>query len=116
LHFTTQRLTPDITALEDAMRGIRLAIVSVLGVFTLSGAAVGQATSTPGQPISTPTQPAPDDKDQIICKDMPAPTGTRLAGERQCRTKRDWDQQMRDSQDILNYWQKQGTLSCGPTC
>ena len=95
------------------MRGTRLAIVSLLGVLALSGAAVGQTTGTPAQPMSFPAQPPSGDKDQIICRDTPAATGTRLRGERQCRTKRDWDQQMRDSQDILNYWQKQGMLGCG---
>jgi hypothetical protein len=98
------------------MRGTRFAIVSLLSVLALSGVAVGQTTGTPAQPMSFPTQPPSDDKNQIICKIVPAATGTRLRGERQCHTKRDWDQQMRDSQDILNYWQKQGMLSCGTAC
>jgi hypothetical protein len=85
------------------MRRVHLAIVSTLGILALSGAALAQTASAPSQPPQ-------DDPDQIICKVTPPPTGTRLGGGRECHTKREWDQQKKDSQDATSHAQQMGLM------
>lgn len=48
------------------------------------------------------------DLDQIVCKQLPPKTGSRLGGGRECHTLRQWNQQMRESQDITRHQQRMG--------
>lgn len=78
------------------MRRDGLALAVVLGTFALCLSAGAQ------QPVAPPaTQPSADDPDEIICRETPPPTGTRLGGGRECHTKREWDQRQKgDSQAV----------------
>jgi hypothetical protein len=53
--------------------------------------ALSQAT-TPASatPAQSTTMSGGDDPDQIVCKDMPARTGSRIGGGRECHTQREW--------------------------
>ena|SRR5215469_3541770 len=46
--------------------------------------------------------------DQVVCKNQPPTTGTRLGGSRECLTVREWNQQRREAQDITTKSQIQG--------
>jgi hypothetical protein len=89
--------------LEDTMRCVHLAIVSMVGILALSGGALAQTTSAPAQPPQ-------DDPDQIVCKETPPPTGTRLGAMRECHTKRDWDQRQKDSQSAAAHAEQMGLM------
>jgi len=47
------------------------------------------------------TAAAQQDKDPMVCRKLPPPTGTRLGGRTVCLTQKQWDQQEKDSQEAL---------------
>lgn len=73
--------------------------------------AAAQATTTPTAPASaaaSSTSVATTDSsavnlDEIVCKNEPPATGTRLGGGRECHTVREWNQRQRDSQDLTRH-------------
>ncbi len=51
----------------------------------------GQAAAQ--QPAeATAEQPPAEDPDEVICKKLPAETGTRLGKRKECHTRKEWDQ------------------------
>ncbi len=63
-------------------------------------AAEGQ-TAAPAQPAADPAAPA-ENPDEVICKRLPAETGTRLGKNRkECHTRREWDQIAEESKQSL---------------
>jgi hypothetical protein len=67
---------------------IALAVAGLLGSGTL---ALAQQTAPASPPAA---QAAPQsDPNQIICKTMAPPTGTRLGARRICQTQKQWDDQ-----------------------
>jgi cytochrome c5 len=46
--------------------------------------------------------------DEIICKNSPPTTGSRLGGGRECHTQREWNQRQLDSQNALLRSQQTG--------
>ena len=80
--------------------------------------AAAQNASVPAAPTAPPTQTATADGtavnlDEIVCKDQPPATGTRLGGGRECHTVREWNQREKDSQDILRKQQTIGAYHPG---
>jgi len=85
--------------------------------------ATAQAPAVPAQaPTPTKPQTGPEsvvvradanavDLDQIVCKEAPPKTGSRLGGGRECQTQREWNRQMRESQDITRHQQVLGYSS-----
>ena len=72
-------------------------------------ATVSQPAAPPAPQIAQTPAPAPQSNpDQIVCKPMPAQTGSRIGGGRECRTQREWDRRMKQSQAILNGSQLRG--------
>jgi cytochrome c5 len=64
--------------------------------------AAAQATST----ATAPAAPAMSGSssvnlDEVVCKNSPPPTGSRLGGGRECHTQREWDQRQKEAQDAL---------------
>ena len=102
------------------MRVLTLVAVSALLISEYAEADPAQIQSAPAATVSQPAAPpapqmaqtpapAPQsDPDQIVCKPMPAQTGSRIGGGRECRTQREWDQRMKESQSILNGSQLRG--------
>ena len=78
------------------------AVAFVSAVFLSPVLASADETPAPAAPAATPA-PAPDanapNLDEVICRTSPAPTGSRLGGGRECRTRREWNQMQHDAQD-----------------
>jgi len=89
------------------MRVSAFVIVSCLAVGVLPGVAFAD----PAQAGDT-TQASNSNLDEIVCKNLPAPTGSRLGGGRECHTQRDWDNRMKEAQRVL---QEKQALRSGPT-
>ena len=51
--------------------------------------------------------------DEIVCKNSPATTGTRLGGGRECHSVREWNQREKQAQDITRQQQVMGLNSQG---
>ena len=61
-------------------------------------------------PASVPQQSADSavNLDEIVCKNQPPATGTRLGGGRECHTVRDWNRRDKEAQDITRKEQQTG--------
>ena len=53
----------------------------------------------PPMPPERATSPA--GPDEIVCKDIPPQTGSRIGGARECQTAREWAREQAESQSIL---------------
>jgi hypothetical protein len=51
--------------------------------------------------------------DEVICKQTPPKTGSRLGGGRECHTVRQWNQWQIDSQNALMHQQQMGGIQMG---
>lgn len=77
------------------------------------------AVQAPAAPSQTATETGPEsvvvnaekvDLDQIVCKEKPPEIGSRLGGGRECHTQRQWNQRMRESQDITRHQEQTGFI------
>jgi hypothetical protein len=66
----------------------------------------------PTPPVAT-SQSQVSDLDQVICKRLPPPTGTRLGGKTVCQTKKQWLELETNSQDTLERAQKSSGMPAG---
>ena len=96
------------------MRFLSNAFVSACAVALLSFAATAVAedaqqqppaaegqTAAPAEPAADPAAPA-ENPDEVVCKKLPAETGTRLGKNRkECHTKREWAQIAEESKQSL---------------
>ena len=73
----------------------------------LAGRAFAQEAGT------SPAAPAPSDPDQIVCKELPPETGTRIGGRRVCHKQREWDAIRQRAADELEKRQIQRGISGG---
>jgi hypothetical protein len=71
----------------------------------------------PAEPaVDAPTAPAAPataaassaGPDQIVCKDMPPKTGSRLGGGRECHTQRQWNRMQAESQELTRRQERTG--------
>lgn len=76
-------------------------------------------TATALMATAAPAQEAPAGKEskeaakggpnEVICKKMPPPAGTRLRARKECRTKAEWDALAAQTRDALRDGARQGT-------
>jgi len=66
----------------------------------------------PPQTADTAQTPI-DNPDEIICKQTPPPTGSRLGGGRECHTRRQWEQMQKDAREVTQDRQTRD-LELGP--
>jgi hypothetical protein len=71
------------------------------------------ATAPPAATAPATTDSANTNLDEIVCKNEPPATGTRLGGGRECHTVRDWNQREKDAQDTLRKDQALGMYHSG---
>jgi hypothetical protein len=72
--------------------GLVLASVAGLAISNVPAMADAAQQAQPAQPAAANPAPNPAaDEDKIVCRNLGAPTGTRLGGRRECRTQREWD-------------------------
>lgn len=50
------------------------------------------------------------DLDQVVCKPLPPKIGSRIGGGRECLTQREWNRQMRESQDATRREERTGYI------
>lgn len=74
------------------------------------------ATAAPAAPAAL-TASASDSSavnlDEVVCKNQPPTTGSRLGGGRECHTVREWNQREREAQDITRREQATGMVHPG---
>ena len=74
-------------------------------------AAPAPVGATPA-PAATAASAAADSSavnlDEVVCRAVAAPTGTRLGGGRECHTVREWNQREKESQDLTRDSQRRG--------
>ena len=82
--------------------------------------AVAQAAPAPVAPVAPTAQTAVAASDgsnasldEIVCKDQPPATGTRLGGGRECHSVREWNQRERDAQDLTRHQERGGMVHPG---
>lgn len=64
--------------------------------------------TAPTSPMAAATNNSGTNPDEIVCKNQPPATGSRLGGGRECHTQREWDQRQKDAQDITRKEELQG--------
>ena len=69
--------------------GIAVALAGLLGSTAVVLAGQIQGPFSPS--VMSAVQPTSGEPDQIVCRTMDPPTGTRLGARRVCRTQRQWD-------------------------
>lgn len=100
------------------MRMIAAAALA-MAAFFVPALAVAQEGAVAAAPTATaspaaPAAPAATDSngvnlDEVVCKQTPPPTGSRLGGGRECHTARQWNQMQLDSQNSLSHLQHSGS-------
>jgi len=82
--------------------------------------AAAQATTAPVAPVAPTAQAAvaasdssSASLDEIVCKDQPPATGTRLGGGRECHSVREWNQREKDAQDLTRHQERSGYVHPG---
>lgn len=83
-------------------------------------AAAATATAAPmtaAMPAPAATAAAADSSavnlDEVVCRTVAAPTGSRLGGGRECHTVREWNQRERESQDLTRQQERTGFATHG---
>jgi hypothetical protein len=90
-----------------------LLVLATAALVCNPGAIADPAQPAPAQPASN-AQPAPataSGLDKMICRAMPAKTGSRLGATRQCRTQREWNDIMAQDQREIQKMQARDNLS-----
>jgi hypothetical protein len=81
---------------------------------TATATAAPMAAASPGAAMPAPaaTAAAADSSavnlDEVVCRTVAAPTGSRLGGGRECHTVRQWNQRERESQDLTRQQERIG--------
>ena len=83
---------------------------------TAAPAAAAPATAAPA--VATPAVTATADSsapnlDEIVCRQVPATTGSRLGGGRECHTTREWNDRQKQSQDMTREQQRMSSFHPG---
>ena len=94
------------------MRKLALLLVSTAGLVVMGSSAMAE---DPAQPAPAPVAVAPSaapavDPNKVVCRNMDAPTGTRLGVRRECKTQREWDDARLQTQKEIGQMQSQGNL------
>ena len=99
--------------------------ITSLIVFAAASAPVfaEDAPVAPAQPQTTATAPTQtnqpakaaeaDPLDQMICKDLGPPTGTRLGSRKTCMTRRQWEQSENDTRRVMDDRHMRGDVFSG---
>jgi hypothetical protein len=71
------------------------------------------ATAAAAAPAPTSGNGGAANLDEVICKQTPPKTGSRLGGGRECHTVRQWNQWQIDSRNALMHQQQMGGIQMG---
>jgi hypothetical protein len=99
-------LLPQIAAADPAQPEAAPAATATPAAAPAATATQGTAPAAPQQVAQAPAREA--NGDEIVCKMSPPTTGTRLGGGRECHTAREWNERMKESQDIVKRTQMVG--------
>jgi hypothetical protein len=79
-----------------------------------SAPAATAAPAAPAQESVTVNAPAARvNLDEVVCKQTPPKTGSRLGGARECHTVREWNRWQLDSRNALMHQQQMGNIQMG---
>ena len=76
------------------MRKLALLLVSTAGLVVMGSSAMAEDPAQPAPAAAAAAAPAAapaEDPNKIVCRNMDAPTGTRLGVRRECKTQKEWD-------------------------
>ena len=83
----------------------RLAAISVAAFLITNTVAFADPVSSASQaPAASPGS----DPDEVVCRMGDPPTGSRLGARRICQTRKEWEQQTKESQTALGTLQTKG--------
>ncbi|HEY4940392.1 MAG TPA: hypothetical protein VII56_03110 [Rhizomicrobium sp.] len=101
------------------MRNVNWMVVAATALFLSAGSASAGDSSTLTSTAPAATAPAAtsntsDPADEIVCKSMAPPTGSRLGSRRICQTGRQWQAQEQAARDAVQHEQNRGALFSTP--
>jgi hypothetical protein len=82
----------------------------------MSSALYAQTTVAPGAAPQAAQPTSTDDPNEVVCRAGEPILGSRFPGPRICRTRKEWDQIKRDSQEALFRQQMQRSCNAGTNC
>lgn len=81
--------------------------VGVVGALTLLGATnPEEEAAAAAAAAKMRAEAGQDDRNAMVCKKFPPPTGTRLRARQVCKTKAEWDLMQKDTYDTLDRVQR----------
>lgn len=94
------------------MRKLVLLLASTAGLFIMGSSAMAQAQPAPAAaPAAAAPAAAPtEDPNKVVCRNMDAPTGTRLGVRRECKTQKEWDDARLQTQKEIGNMQTRDNL------
>jgi hypothetical protein len=91
------------------MRNSAFLLGASAAVLLFSTVAYADPAGTTTAPAATSTT----NPDEIVCRNSPPPTGSRLGGGRECHTQREWDQRAKDAQQATMMGEMKGLGGAG---
>jgi len=96
---------------------VSLAAVMLCGAAFAADPSAAPSPATPSSPQvegdSNSAQNA-NDKNAIVCRQMPPPIGSRLGARRVCRPEIEWENLSREGQDVTRGLQQKSTMGRPP--
>ncbi|MGD0192827.1 MAG: hypothetical protein ABSD74_18975 [Rhizomicrobium sp.] len=91
------------------MRNSAFLLVTSAAMLLFSSVAYADPAATSAAPAATSTS----NPDEVVCRNNPPPTGSRLGGGRECHTQREWDQRQKDAQQATMMGEMKGLAGVG---
>jgi|SRR6266513_4824936 len=97
------------------MRTLAFGVIAVCGLVGLVSPTLASVSADPTTPSASAQPAAPDSNpDRVVCKSLPAPTGSRLGVSRECHTQHEWDDIRQQAQRNLTNSQMKGMERAPP--
>src|ERR1700753_3775350 len=84
------------------VRKFGLLLVSVAGLAICGTSAMADPATPAPDPTQASGAASEADMNKIVCRQMGAPTGSRLGSRRECKTQREWDDIRRQNEKEVN--------------
>ena len=114
---TTVLFSPLFAAAQDAPASAPATAAPAPAATTAApapaAAPVATVAATPAPAATAVADSSAVNLNEIVCRSVPAPTGTRLGGGRECHSVREWNDIERQSQDLTRQQQTIGYATKG---
>jgi hypothetical protein len=97
------------------MRTFGFGVIAACGLLAWMSPALATVSADSATPVAASTPAAPtSNPDEVVCKSLPAPTGSRLGVRRECHTQHEWDDIHAQAQKNLDESQMRGMQAGRP--